>query len=201
MNRVTAQDVAKTAGVSVATVDRVLNERKGVSQNTIAKVNNAMKELNFVRNQAAADLARGKSYRFVFVVPAGETSFFSDIRREIEAVQLIESKNRITIEMITVPPLQSTTVVEALSKLDTSNLDGVAVVAIESQIVRDAINRLRKEGIHVVTLISDIPNSARERFIGIDNVAAGRVAASLIKRFVASREGDIAVCRRLWGSS
>lgn len=193
MNRVTAHDVAKTAGVSVATVDRVLNERKGVSQNTIAKVNNAMKELNFVRNQAAADLARGKSYRFVFVVPAGETSFFSDIRREIEAVQLIESKNRITIEMITVPPLQSTTVVEALSKLDTSNLDGVAVVAIESQIVRDAINRLRKGGIHVVTLISDIPNSARERFIGIDNVAAGRVAASLIKRFVASREGDIAV--------
>ena len=193
MNRVTAQDVAKAAGVSVATVDRVLNQRKGVSQTTISKVNTAMKELSFVRDRAAADLARGKSYKFVFIVPAGETAFFRDVRREIEAVKAAESRNRTEIQMIAVPPLQPENVVEAINELAASDVDGIAVVAIENQLVRDAINRLRNAGIHVVTFISDIPNSARERFIGIDNVAAGRVAASLLKRFVSAPSGDVAV--------
>lgn len=193
MYRVTAQDVAKAAGVSVATVDRVLNERKGVSQTTIAKVHTAMADLSFVRDQAAADLARGKSYQFKFIVPAGETAFFNDVRREIEAASQSASKNRIEIQMIAVPPLSPEAIVAAIDDLGDEIGDGVAIVAIESQLVRDAINRLRKKGVHVVTFISDIPNSGRERFIGIDNVAAGRVAASLLKRFVSAPSGDVAV--------
>lgn len=193
MNRVTAQDVAKAAGVSVATVDRVLNKRSGVSQNTMDKVHSAMEQLSFVRDQAAADLARGKNFRFTFIVPAGETAFFNDVRHAIEAVRADVSKNRIDIQMIAVPPLSPEAVVTAIDKLGADIGDGVAIVAIESQLVRNAINRLRSQGVHVVTFISDIPNSARERFIGIDNVAAGRVAASLIKRFVSAPSGDVAV--------
>ena len=193
MNRVTAQDVAKAAGVSVATVDRVLNNRKGVSQNTMSKVHTAMEQLKFVRDQAAADLARGKNHRFTFIVPGGETAFFSDVRREIEEARAVGIKNRIDIQMIAVPPLNPEAVVKAIDELGDDIGDGVAIVAIESQAVRNVINRLRSQGIHVVTFISDIPNSGRDRFIGIDNVAAGRVAASLLKRFVSSPSGDVAV--------
>lgn len=193
MHRVTAQDVAKAAGVSVATVDRVLNQRKGVSATTMAKVHSAMEQLSFVRDQAAADLARGKNYRFTFVVPAGETAFFRDVRRQIEAICVDASKNRMDVQMIVVPPLDPEAVVSAIDDLGSEVGDGIAIVAIESQEVRDVINRLREQGVHVVTFISDIPNSARERFIGIDNVAAGRVAASLLKRFVSAPSGDVAV--------
>jgi LacI family transcriptional regulator len=193
MNRVTAQDVAKAAGVSLATVDRVLNQRKGVSQGTIDKVHSAMQELSFVRDQAAADLARRKNYRFTFIVPAGETAFFSDVRREIEAARLEAPKKRIDVRMIAVPPLNPEAIVAAIDEMGDEIGDGVAIVAIESQAVRDVINRLRSRGVHVVTFISDVPNSARERFIGIDNVAAGRVAASLLKRFVSAPKGDVAV--------
>ncbi|NJN05444.1 MAG: LacI family DNA-binding transcriptional regulator [Rhodobacteraceae bacterium] len=193
MNRVTAQDVAKAAGVSLATVDRVLNQRKGVSQGTIDKVHSAMQELSFVRDQAAADLARRKNYRFTFIVPAGETAFFSDVRREIEAARVEGPKKRIDVQMIAVPPLNPEAIVAAIDEMGDEIGDGVAIVAIESQAVRDVINRLRSRGVHVVTFISDVPNSARERFIGIDNVAAGRVAASLLKRFVSAPKGDVAV--------
>ncbi len=193
MSRITAQDVAEAAGVSLATVDRVLNNRKGVRQSTIDRVNAAMEQLNFVRDQAAANLARGKSYKFTFVVPGGETAFFSDIRNEVDSVRTFAAKDRIEIQMITVPPLDPQAIVDAIEHLDTRIGDGVAIVAVESQIVRDAINGLRGKGVHVVTFISDIPNSARERFVGIDNVAAGRVAASLLKRFISAPSGDIAV--------
>ena len=193
MARVTAQDVAAAAGVSLATVDRVLNNRKGVRESTVERVIEAMDRLNIVRDQAAANLARGRSYRFTFIVSAGETAFFSDIRSEIAAARELFAKDRIEVDMIAVPPLDPQAIVDAIDGMGDNPGDGVALVAVESQIVRDAINRLRQDGVHVVTFISDIPNSARERFVGIDNVAAGRVAASLLKRFICAPEGDVAV--------
>lgn len=193
MTRVTAQDVAREAGVSLATVDRVLNKRKGVREATILRVTAAMDRLNFVRDQTAANLARGRSYTFTFIVSAGETAFFNDIRNEIENAKEQASKERINIKMIAVPPLDPRAIVDAIDELGDDIGEGVALVAVESQIVRDAIAELRRKGVHVVSFISDIPNSDRERFVGIDNVAAGRVAAGLLKRFISPRSGDVAV--------
>ncbi len=193
MTRVTAQDVAKEAGVSLATVDRVLNKRKGVREATIQRVLHATDRLNFVRDQTAANLARGRSYTFTFIVPAGETAFFTDVRAEIEKARLQEAKNRIKINAIAVPPLDPRAIVDSIEGLGDGIGDGVSLVAVESQIVRDAVAALRNKGVHVISFVSDIPNSDRERFVGIDNVAAGRVAASLLKRFVSPRSGDVAV--------
>ncbi len=193
MSRITAQDVAEAAGVSLATVDRVLNHRKGVRQSTVDRVNAAMAQMNFVRDQGAANLARGRSYLFNFIVSAGQTAFFKDIRNEIEAIRKHSAKDRISINMIAVPPLDSQAIVDAIKGLDGRYGDGIALVAVESRIVRDAIDTLRAQGVRVVTMISDIPNSRRDRFVGIDNVAAGRVAASLLKRFVSAPTGDIVV--------
>ena len=186
MTRVTAQDVAEAAGVSLATVDRVLNNRKGVRDATIERVNEAMRQLNFVRDQTAANLARRRSYQFTFIVSSGETAFFADIRNEIEAARSAAARERIEIKMIAVPPLDPQAIVDAIDDLDDGIGDGLALVAVESQIVRDSIAKLRAKGVRVVTFISDVPNSARERFVGIDNVAAGRVAGSLLKGFISS---------------
>ncbi|MCG6901304.1 MAG: LacI family DNA-binding transcriptional regulator [Rhodobacter sp.] len=193
MTRVTAQHVAEAAGVSLATVDRVLNNRKGVKDSTVERVVRAMDRLNFVRDQAAANLARRRSYLFTFIVSSGETAFFADVRTEIEAAREHAGKDRININMVAVPPLDPQAIVDAIDELGDDIGDGVALVAVESQIVRDAIKSLRDKGVQVITLISDVPNSARERFVGIDNVAAGRVAASLLKRFISAPSGDVAV--------
>ena len=74
MGKVTIQDVAQTAGVSVATVDRVLNRRPGVRQVTVTRVETAIRELNYQPDRIAARLARSREYRFCFVLPerAGE---------------------------------------------------------------------------------------------------------------------------------
>jgi len=193
MSRATAQDVAEAAGVSLATVDRVLNNRKGVRSTTIERVTAAMDKLNFVRDQTAANLARRRSYRFTFIVSAGETAFFHDLRSEIEAAASHARKERIDIRMVAVPPLDPRAIVDAIDALGDDIGDGLALVAVESQIVRESIAKLREKGVRVVTLISDIPSSPRERFVGIDNVAAGRVAASLLKRFISAPSGDVAV--------
>jgi len=56
ISKPTVNDIARVAGVSLATVDRVLNGRSGVRSLTIAKVNKAIDELGYVRDTAAANL-------------------------------------------------------------------------------------------------------------------------------------------------
>ena len=75
--------------------------------------------------------------------------------------------------------------------------DGVAVVALDHQSVRAAIDDLVAGGTHVVTVVSDVPGSRRHHYVGIDNVAAGRTAGSLIGRFVCGRKRQGRDHRRL----
>jgi LacI family transcriptional regulator len=67
----------------------------------------------------------------------------------------------------------------------------VAVVAVDTPAVREAIDSLVERGVGVVTLVSDVTPSRRLECIGINNMAAGRVAASLIGRFAGGRTGSI----------
>jgi LacI family transcriptional regulator len=60
----------------------------------------------------------------------------------------------------------------------------VGLVGLDHPQVRDAIMALRDSGVHVSTLVSDIPISARLGYVGIDNRAAGRLAALLLGRFL-----------------
>jgi LacI family transcriptional regulator len=71
--------------------------------------------------------------------------------------------------------------------------DGVAFMALEHPHVREAVNTLVDEGVHVVALISDVSNSKRAAYVGMDNRAAGRTAAYLLARFIGHRKGKIAM--------
>ena len=57
----TVHDIARLAGVSLATVDRVLNGRPGVRSVTRERVNEAIASLGYVRDLAAANLAKGRT--------------------------------------------------------------------------------------------------------------------------------------------
>jgi LacI family transcriptional regulator len=67
------------------------------------------------------------------------------------------------------------------------------VMALDHPVVRAAIDDLVAAGTLVVTLVSDVPASKRCHFVGIDNVAAGRTAGSLLGRFVGPRSGRIGI--------
>lgn len=192
MNKPTVHDIAKESGVSLATVDRVLNERPGVREVTIAKVLEAVERLGYVRDTYAANLARKRQYRLAFVLPEGPSQFVNTLTAALREAYSSQVADRILLEVVYVTTHDPHQIVRSLQDLNTSELDGVAIMAPETPQVRDAIARLKADGLAVVALVSDLPNSNRDYFVGINSVAAGRTAGLLMGRFIA-KSGEILV--------
>jgi LacI family transcriptional regulator len=188
--RITIQDVAREAGVSVATVDRVLNQRPGVRQATVHRVEAAADKLAYQPDRLAARLARARDYRFCFILPTGTNTFMQTLQSEVEAAAARLSPERVRLSLRLVDVFDGPLLAEELESLGDA-FDGVAVVALDHPAVREAINGLVEAGVKVVTLVSDAPGSKRAHYVGIDNTAAGRTAAMLLGRFVGPKEGKV----------
>lgn len=181
--RPTVRDLAREAGVSLATVDRVLNHRTGVRQSTVRRVQDAINRIGYTRDIAAANLSKRREYRLVFLLTEGANTFMRMLESEVRTLAARASLNRTSILMRTVPPFDAAALVAQLDKIEPSDVDGVAVVATDAPAVRDALTRLAARGVKVITLVSDAPNSGRARFVGVDNLVAGRTAGGLVGRF------------------
>lgn len=189
----TVHDIARSAGVSLATVDRVLNARPGVRSATREKVEQAIVALGYVRDLAAANLAKGRTYRFSFILPANDNSFMIGLRREVEAAIERSSVERARIDIIEIPAFDAGALVTALDAMLAERPDGVALVAVDAPEVRAAVGRLVDAGMVIVTLVSDLGASGRHHYAGIDNIAAGRTAANLMGRFLSKVDGRVGV--------
>jgi len=176
-------DVAREASVSLATVDRVLNGRPGVRAETAARVEAAIRVLDFRRDLSASLLARARDLRLVFLIPDGTNEFMANLGAAITRRAHIVKGERLTLELHRVRPLDPEAMVAALDALEPRTCDSAVIVATDDDAVRQAVDAASRRGVAVVTLVSDLPGSARRLFIGVDNAAAGRTAASLLGRF------------------
>ena len=190
--RPTVHDVAAAAGVSLATVDRALNGRGGVRAETRARVAEAVRRLGFARDLSAANLARRRRSRFAFLLPDGANPFIRRLEAEILKLRPQLAPERIEIETIRLPPFDATALAQAVRRLPREDLAGVAVAATDSLETMAALAPLAEEEIPVVALVSALPGFAGARYVGVDNLAAGRTAASLLGRFLgSSAEGEV----------
>lgn len=192
MLRPTTKDLAKAVGVSRATVDRVLNGREGVHQKTIDKVNAAIEELGFVRNISAANLAKGKSYRFLFVLPKSGDQFLNEILKHIREAESAFSSDQIWTDVHHVDENDPYKIAAYLSALSPDEVDGVAIMAPETPQVRDAVLRLQERGVRALPFISNQPLTG-DHWVGIDNHSAGATAAILLGRFIPAPVGNILI--------
>ncbi|WP_336080262.1 LacI family DNA-binding transcriptional regulator [Thalassospira sp. CH_XMU1448-2] len=191
--RPTTKDLAKAAGVSLATIDRVLNGRSGVRQKTIDAVNEAIARIGFERNQVAATLARQKGYRFGFVVPRSGDEFLDVILKHISEFDQASRAEMIQTKIVRIDEHDPHRAAKTLSRLSADDYDGIAIMAPETPQIRDALHRMRERGIETVAIISNQQEEDSQSFVGIDNVAAGATAGRLMARFLGNVSGSILV--------
>ena len=184
--RATVHDVARTAGVSLATVDRVLNARPGVRPETAEKVETAIKALDFRRDLSASLLARARDLRVSFLIPDGSNAFMESLVAAVGRRIRATRNERLTLAATTYHALDPAALIARLDALNPRETDCAVIVAPDDPAVVKAVDAATRRGVAIVTLVSDLPSSSRRHFIGIDNQAAGRTAASLLGRFCAN---------------
>ncbi len=191
--RSTTKDVAVAAGVSLATVDRVLNDRAGVRHDTVDRVNKAIEKLGFTRNLVAANLARGKSYRFLFLLPRTGDQFLEGLISRIAECNVAFAGEMVQADVWRIHESDPHQIANVLGAMDHEQIDGLAIMAPESPQVRDAKARLVERGIDTVSFIAGQITSDQDDFVGIDNHAAGATAGRLMGRFSDRAPGKVLV--------
>ncbi|MBB4120607.1 LacI family DNA-binding transcriptional regulator [Martelella radicis] len=191
MTTITLKDVAERANVSIATVDRVLHERAGVSARARQRVKEAIHDLGFGQLPVRLTRAARGKLRFLFLMPGLETEFVRNLYDGLKKARTIVPDVEIQIEVQRVSLADGKGIIAALEHVGPDRFNGVGVFAVDAPGVRQAIDETVDRGVPVVTLVSDVPLSRRAHFVGIDNVAAGRTAGRLMGKFLRGVSGSI----------
>jgi LacI family transcriptional regulator len=182
-------DIARQAGLSRATVDRVLHGRPGVREATRAQVEQAMAELDRQRSQVRLS---GRTFVLDLVMQTPDR-FGSAARTalELELPSLrpaaLRARFRLSQES------DDERAADTLAAIRRRGSDGVILKAPDSPPVVEAVNGLAEAGIPVVTFATDLPFSRRVAYVGVDNRAAGATAAYLITRWTGQDAGEALV--------
>ena len=176
-------DVAREAGVSSATVDRVLNDREGVRARTREIVLSAARRLGYISNggDTLSDATSQDIVKLHFILPEGNNQFIRRLHEHLET--LAKRRSAIDVTITATDTINADLLAQQLRDI-TPEIHGVGFVGIDHPNVRQATKSLADRGIKVVTLASDIHHVPRVAYIGIDNRAAGRLAGYLLKRFM-----------------
>ncbi|ARP73337.1 LacI family transcriptional regulator [Streptomyces pluripotens] len=181
------REIARQAGLSEATVDRVLNGRGGVRESTAREVHRAIADLDRQRTQVRLV---GRTFMVDIVVQAPER-FSTAVRAALEAElpALHPAVVRSRFHFSEGGPVREQ--VRTLDRIARRGSQGVVLKAPDVPEVTAAVGRLTAAGIPVVTLVTDLPASARLAYVGIDNRAAGATAAYLTGQWLGDRPGNV----------
>jgi LacI family transcriptional regulator len=183
-------DIVAATGLSRATVDRVLNKRPGVHPRTQAHVLRVLAHLESAGRaglQEPLALEKREAHRFAIVVQAGET-----FRRSVlETVQKMKDAESSTTMLQVAASRSDEETIELIQTVGRDS-DGLALVSKNIEPVKSALKELKGAGKPVVALISDLDVTARNAYVGIDNRAAGQLAAFILGRCL-ERAGEAKV--------
>lgn len=185
-------DVARQAGVSSATVDRVLNRRPGVREATVQRVWAAARDLGYLSESDLFASLAPSPMRLAFLLPAGTNRYLRMLGDYIRNAEEVLAPFNVRCRCHFVDSFDPQILAESL-RHHGKEADGVAFMALEHPVVREAVNSLVDRGVDVVTLISDLSNSRRAAYVGMDNRAAGRTAGYLVGRLLGPRGGRVAM--------
>jgi LacI family transcriptional regulator len=186
--RVRIGEIAAATGLSRATVDRVLNKRAGVHPRTHAHVLRVLAQLE---GNGQPSLGRPADFEkrdaVGIVVQAGETF----TRSVLDMAQKLKDSDSNGANLKAVASKSDEETIELIRTLG-RDLDGLAVVSKNIEPVKSALKEVRGAGKNVVALVSDLDATVRDAYVGIDNRAAGQLAAFILGRCL-ERTGEAKV--------
>ncbi len=189
MSEPTMEDVAKAAGVGVATVDRVINRRAPVRPDTAQRVLDAAQSVGFRRagliQRRISEQQRPLKLGFLLQRSPFYKALGQALRQAVQAM----NHPRVSSEIEFMDDFTPRKVAERLLLMG-RDVDAVALVAADHPVVNQAIERLHTQGVPVFAFVTDLSAPSVAGYVGIDNRKMGRTAAWSVAK-LCKRPGKI----------
>jgi LacI family transcriptional regulator len=191
--RLIRTDVAKLAGVSVATVDRVLNGRGSVKDETARRIMTLATELGYSAGVVESEL------RLSVLIQDPWHLYLREIVRHLTADQIDPLKRRykLTVHYMSeiAPQVPDTSPQAFAAKIDelAKTSDVIAGNFPQHPLVLHAVGRAMAAGVPVVTMATDLRDPRRAAYVGPDHRVAGRTAGKLMGMLLKGRTGKIVI--------
>ena len=184
----TSREIAERAGVSRGTVDRVLHGRGGVKPEVEARVKEIVASLGYVPNRAGRALVSRKNPPvFGVVISSVGNPFFDEVKRGIFEAREELSDFGLEILLKEQKGYSANEQLAALDHLVQADVKGIAIMPVNDRRIAEKLNQLIESGISVVTLNTDIEDTARLAYIGCDYEKSGSTAAGLANLITAGK--------------
>jgi len=195
--KVTIRKIAEIADVSRGTVDKVLNERPGVSDAVREKVRNVASALNYRPNLIGKALAGQQNPKNIGIIVAPDYNpFVQDVKNGIEDAKKEIYDYGYNVDTRILNTLEVEEQLNILNSFVESKIDAIAMFSIDSERIRKKVNEIVDLGIPIVTYNSDIHNSKRMCFVGQDHFKGGAVASDLMNKLLCGG-GDVLIITSL----
>jgi LacI family transcriptional regulator len=175
------KEIARLAGVSIGTVDRVLHNRGSVSPASLKKIQKAIKQINYQPNIIARSLAVNKVFRFAAVVPEPDgDEYWEQTQKGFTAALEDWSHFSINIDLYLFKLHSKNSFTHAANLALKSAPDGIAVTP---QFYHQSIrffDECHKAGMPYITFNTYMQQAKGLSFIGTDSHLSGMVAADLL---------------------
>jgi len=189
--RVTIKQIAEIAGVARSTVDKVLNDRPGVSDEVRDRIQKIADDLGYEANIIGKALAfQHKQLTIAVIMPDIEFTQSAKIGME-KAYQEYKAFG-IKIEYYLTKDYDIAQQIATLEYLTQHNVAGIILRPADDKQLQETVRNVVKQGIPVVTFNSDLKDSGRMCFVGQDLLKAGRVAGNLMGKLL-NRKGKTAI--------
>lgn len=180
------KEIAKRANVSIATVDRVIHNRSGVSEKTKARINKIIEELNYLPNLMASRLALGKTTRLAAVIPrvTEESEFWLAPLAGVKRAEKEIRQFGIQIDVILFNPSDKDRFSSLAEKVIGAEYDGIILAPSFIEESKKLTAECEHKSIPYVFLDSNIPDQKNLTYIGPPHFQSGYVGANLISRLL-----------------
>ncbi|MFC4870817.1 LacI family DNA-binding transcriptional regulator [Negadavirga shengliensis] len=175
------KEIARRANVSIATVDRVIHNRNGVSPKTKKKIEAIIKELNYQPNILASRLASGKVFRIAVLIPKGSemTDFWDAPLKGIERAEAEIKQYGVSVETFLFDLNDKATFLQAVDALRAKSYDGFLIAPSFVEEAKEFARYCQEQSLPFVFIDSNIENQPSLSYIGPPLFQSGYLGSRL----------------------